>query len=340
MNKDWHDGRFHRYFTAAVTPFKEGGYDIDEEGLRKLLRYFTQPQYVEAGMGIIINPEAGELFYMSREEKRRAVQIAVEEVGGKVPLFAGAIDLRAEDTVQVAKDAKEEGVDGIFLMPPIGTADLTTSWNAEKYPEVWVELAKAIDTEVNLPMIAHPVANFNANYGIGVPLPTVKKMCEEIPNIVGWKMIYTWEAWKRVAKYLRSLENNVAVLASSARAFHEGLASDLMDGTVSGSFNYALEPMMEHIKAFQEHDFYRAKAIWQAGLSDLHAYVYEEHARLHTRYKTAVWIRGLISHPFMRPPMTKPKKIEAITLRNLLHAAGLSVIGQAEFDEVLAKLLD
>ena len=83
--------QYDRMYVAIVTPHKDGTYDPDEGQLRKLLRFFLQPEYVEAGIGIIINPEAGEIFYLNREEARKNVQIAVDEIQGKVPLFAGAI---------------------------------------------------------------------------------------------------------------------------------------------------------------------------------------------------------------------------------------------------------
>ena len=63
---------------------------------------------------VVINPAAGELPYLSREEKRRNVEIAVECCGDKVPVFAAVLDLRTEDAVRVAFDAKLAGADGIF----------------------------------------------------------------------------------------------------------------------------------------------------------------------------------------------------------------------------------
>ena len=92
-----------RLYCAVALPYKPGTYDIDQDALRKFLRYFMQPKFVDAGGGIVINPEAGEVFYLSREEKRRNVEIAVEECGGKVPVFAGVIAPTTKDTVQDAR---------------------------------------------------------------------------------------------------------------------------------------------------------------------------------------------------------------------------------------------
>ena len=62
----------------------------------------------------------------------------------------------------------------------------------------------------------------------------------------------------------------------------------------------------------------------------------EEHCRatdmgrLHIRYKTATWLRGLIPSPFMRAPMPKPKQEEIDTLYRLLAALDLPVIDLKE----------
>ncbi|MBI3076159.1 MAG: dihydrodipicolinate synthase family protein [Deltaproteobacteria bacterium] len=319
--------RFDRLFVAVVTPFEENSFDVDEDRLRRLLRYYLQPRYAEAGIAIVINPEAGEVFYLTREEKIRNVRIAVEECRGRVPLFAGAIDLRTDDTVRVAVDAKKEGVDGIFVIPPLGAIDITTSWNAEKYPEVWIDQVKAIDEAVNLPLVAHPVASPSMAYGVGFPRDATVRMCREVPNMVGWKMTYNWDGYRTVGRALRNLDRHVAILGAPAVYFHEALASDLFDGTVTGSFNYALESMIDHIVAWRDGDVKKATAIWNDGLAELHEYIYSDYSRLHVRYKVATWLRGLITHPLMRPPMPRPLRAEVQAIRDLLVKAGLPVIG-------------
>jgi dihydrodipicolinate synthase/N-acetylneuraminate lyase len=313
-------------------------YAIDEPALRKLLQYFMKPKFVEAGGAIIINPEAGELFALRRQEKRRNVEITLEECGGKVPIFAGVIDINTEDAVKVAIDAKEVGADGLFLMPPIGSQDISTTWNAEKYPEVFVDMAKAEVEAVDLPAIVHPVGSPSAAFGIGLPLNATLMMCKEIPNIVGWKMTYSYPGTFIIAKELRKLDHHVGILRSAARFFHENLATDYFDGTVTGSFNYAMEPMIDHIQAWKKKDLDEACRIWKAGLAELHEYVYADYSRLHIRYKIATWLRGLIPLPFLRPPMPKPRKEEVMALRDLIEKSGISLIPKKDSDWIMSKL--
>lgn len=129
--------KYDRLYVTIVTPYKDdGSLDVDESQLRKFLQYFLQKKFLDAGVGIIINPEAGELFYLTREEKLRNLQITLEEVKGRVPVFSGVCQPTTAGTVQEAVDAKKAGADGIFAMPAIGALDVTTAWDSTKYPEV------------------------------------------------------------------------------------------------------------------------------------------------------------------------------------------------------------
>jgi len=332
-----YERKYDRLFAAVVTPYKEDG-EVDEAAMRKFLQYFMQPKFVNAGGGILINPEAGEIFYLSRKEKRRNVEIAMEECGGKIPVFAGVADLTTKDSVSVAVDAKEVGANGIFLIPPMGTVDISGGWKSITYPEVWLDMAKAQVEAVDLPAISHPVTSATKEFAFGLPLGPTLQMCKEIPNIIGWKMTYSYEGSRIIANALRSLDRHVAILAASGNFFHEYLATGYFDGTVSGSFNYAMEPMIDHINAWRDKDIDRARHIWHSGLAELHNYIYDGDVRLHIRYKAAAWLRGLIPNPFSRPPLPKPRKEEILTLGLLLNKAGISVIEQDVVNKLVKEL--
>jgi 4-hydroxy-tetrahydrodipicolinate synthase len=337
MTQDRFSTKFDRLYIALVTPYRKDG-KVDESALRKLLQYFMQPKFKDAGGGIIINPAAGDVYYLSREEKRRNVEIAVEECGRKVPIFAGISALTPDDGVKLAKDAKEAGADGLFLCPPMGLSDITLSWDANKYPEVWLDMAKAEVEAVDLPAITHPNAPSFGPFGSGLPLEPTLRMCREIPNIVGWKMIYSYDSSLVIARALRGLDRHVAILSATAKVFHENLATGYFDGSVTGSFNYAMEPMVDHINAWKRRNLNEACRIWENGLRDLQYYIYSEFTRLHVKYKAATWLRGLIPLPFMRPPVPKPKKEEILALRGFLTKLGLKLIPESDVNRVLKSL--
>ena len=316
-----------RLFIAMVNPWKANTYELDEPALRKLVKYFLQLGERDR-IGLIVNPEAGEIFYLSREEKARIVRIVLDEVRGRVPVVAGVLDVTTEGTLAVAQDVKRLGADGVFVMPPIGAIDITTSWNPVAYPEVWLDEIKAIDEVCDLPILAHPVGAATMAYGIGIPEETTLAICDAVPNMVGWKMTYNWEGWKRVGRSLRKRDPSVTVLGACAALFHEALSCNLLDGTVTGSFNYAMEPMLDHIRAFRDGKHKEALAVWEGGLGELQEWMYSDLSRLHVRYKIATWLRGLVPHPYMRPPMPAPRQEEIAKLASLMRAAKLEVLSE------------
>ena len=330
--------KWDRIYTAVVVPYKSGTFEVDYDAYRKLIRYFLQPKFVDAGGGIIVNPEAGEIFYLSYEEKKKIVEIAVEEVAHKVPLFAGAIDVTTEGIVRDAVTAKKLGVDGIFFIPPMGSGDVTYAWNPEKYPEVWVDIAKAIDDAVHLPIIVHPTSGVSPLYGVGLPVSATLKMCKAVPNIVGWKMTYNYTGWKTVAEGLRTLDHHVAILGAPSDLWHVFLLLELFDGTVNGGMNYGMETMIDHIQAWKRNDLAEARRIWNSGLQKLNDFVYADYARLHVRYKIGAWLRGFVPEPFMRPPQPRAKAEEIKELAALLKGVGQELISDKEIKKVLAKL--
>lgn len=314
----------HRRYVAALLPF-DGNMKVDEQGYRKFIRHFADnPRFQKQG-GICVNPEAGEIFYMTREEKRRVLEIAMEEAHGKLPIIAGTWALTTDEMVETAKDVKALGADGIFVTPPGGAQDVTSCWDADAYPEIWGDTIKAQDRAVDLPIVTHPVSGSDFPFFPGLPVKATLDLCREIPNIVGWKMTYMYDGFKIVANGLRGLDRPVAVMGALASRFHEYRANDLFDGTLSGFWNFALEPMMDHLEAWDEGNYPEAAKVWQSGLCRLHEYI-ADMGRLHIRYKTAAWLAGLIPSPFMRAPMPKPKQQEIETIYKLLQAAGIPTI--------------
>jgi 4-hydroxy-tetrahydrodipicolinate synthase len=329
---------FHNLFVPTVLPFSEGGYDIDEAALRRYLNRLVEDERAAQGVGIVINSEAGELVYLSRDEARRTVEVAVEVCGGRVPVVAGVAALRPEAMIEVARDAKDAGVDGLMLLPPMGAVDVSVGWNTVRYPEVWTDVAAVVDAAVDMPLIMHPVTNMTPEFGPGFPVGGVLKMVEEIENVVAWKMTYSWQGWRVVAAALRQFERNIALLGSGARYFHEAIASGILDGALSAALNYSLDAHLEHIAAYRSGSVEAALAVWDGGLRQLQEFVFAEPSRLHVRTKIGAWIAGNVPHPLMRPPMPKPFLDECERIRSLMVAAGCPVIEEEQFRAGLAEV--
>uniref|UniRef100_A0A7V4JPL0 4-hydroxy-tetrahydrodipicolinate synthase n=1 Tax=Thermodesulfobacterium geofontis TaxID=1295609 RepID=A0A7V4JPL0_9BACT len=97
---------------ALVTPFKNG--EIDETSLRNLIRWHLQ----EGTHGILVLGTTGEAVTIDFEERKRVMEIALEEAKGKVPLIAGTGTNDTQKVLKYTKLAEEMGFDAALIVTP------------------------------------------------------------------------------------------------------------------------------------------------------------------------------------------------------------------------------
>ena len=103
-------------FPALVTPFTTGGSavtSIDEAAYRELIRYVLP--HVD---GMVPCGTTGEFSYMTLEERKRAVEICLDEVNGQVPVVAGTGCQSTRETVALTEWARDAGVSGALVVAP------------------------------------------------------------------------------------------------------------------------------------------------------------------------------------------------------------------------------
>src|SRR2546428_8936583 len=98
---------------------------IDEPAYRNHLRWLADTRGVT---GIVANGHAAEVSSLSREERTRALAIALDEVGTRCPVVAGVYSDGTQEAVALARDAKAEGAAGDLGLAPT----LFTSGGQEK----------------------------------------------------------------------------------------------------------------------------------------------------------------------------------------------------------------
>jgi dihydrodipicolinate synthase/N-acetylneuraminate lyase len=327
---------YDRMFVASVTPYKPGTEDIDFTAFRNYMRYWAQPKFVGAGGAMLASPEAGEAFYLTQQEKLQLADIALEELGDKTIVFSGVMQTTTRGCIEEAKALKRAGVHGLFLMPPIGTIDVVAAWDPNKNPEVWIDMLKAIADAVDLPVIIHPTGG----KFFAMPREAGMKIVDSVPQIVGYKMIT--DDFNAMAKSLRAYtKRHVAILPAGAANMHPAIMDGYFDGTVSGSWNYAMEPTVAAIVAARdEKNPAKAKAMWDDGLLELHRAVTDSTLgyRLHAAYKLCTWLRGLIPSPFLRAPQRRLPIEQLVELRDKLKGAHLEVISDSAIKKAYPQL--
>ncbi|NWJ25180.1 dihydrodipicolinate synthase family protein [Rhizobium sp. RM] len=104
--------RFKGLSAFPITPAEENG-RVDAEAFSALLERLVAAEVDSVG----ILGSTGSYMYLSREEKRRAVETAASVVKGKRTLMAGVGALRTDEAVTLAKDAEAAGADALLLAP-------------------------------------------------------------------------------------------------------------------------------------------------------------------------------------------------------------------------------
>ena len=102
-----------------ITPADADG-RVDVAAVRRLVRRLADA-WVDS-IGLL--GSTGTYAYLSRAERRRAIEAAVDEAAGRVPVMAGVGALRTDEAVALARDAKAAGA-GAGLLAPVSYTPLT-----------------------------------------------------------------------------------------------------------------------------------------------------------------------------------------------------------------------
>ncbi|VWC76691.1 dihydrodipicolinate synthase [Burkholderia lata] len=104
-----------------ITPIDESG-RVDTSALRGLVARLRDAKVDSIGL----LGSTGSYVYLTREERRRALEAAIDEVGKQVPIVVGIGALRTDDAVKLAQDAKSIGA-SVGLLAAVSYAPLTES---------------------------------------------------------------------------------------------------------------------------------------------------------------------------------------------------------------------
>ncbi len=100
-------------YAVVCTPFTENE-ELDEATLRRHIRFLLDARV----HGIVPTGSTGEFASLSEAERKRVVDIAIDEVKGKVPVVVGAAAVSTRDTIMYALYAEKAGADGVMIVPP------------------------------------------------------------------------------------------------------------------------------------------------------------------------------------------------------------------------------
>jgi len=222
---------------AMVTPLTSDG-KINVESLRKLTNHL-----IDGGVhGLFPVGSQGEFYALTFEEKKRTIEVVVEEARGRVPVYAGTGAITTREAISLTKMAESAGASAVSVVTPF----FIRPTEAELM-EYYVAIAKA----TRLPILLY---NNVARTGVNISADFVVR-ASKVDNIVGVKdssgdMTLT-------AEYIRRAGETFSVLAGRDTLIYGTLCYG-GKGAIAATANVAPKMIVEIYEAFKAGDMKRS----------------------------------------------------------------------------------
>lgn len=155
---------------AIVTPFNADE-SVNYDKLDEMIDYHCN----HGTDSIIICGTTGESSTLSEEEHMDCIKFAIERVKGRVPVIAGTGSNSTYTTIEMSREAVEDGADGLLIVTPYYNK-CTQAGLAAHY--------KAVAKEAKAPIILYSVAS---RTGVNIAPETVAELHKSTDNIVAIK---------------------------------------------------------------------------------------------------------------------------------------------------------
>jgi 4-hydroxy-tetrahydrodipicolinate synthase len=295
---------------AVILPF-DSEFGIDEEAFRSHLRDVVGVDGVSA---IAVNAHSTETHGLSFDEQKKVLEIAVDEVGDRVPVICGVSAGGSLEGAALARQAAACGAKGLLVLP----ANVFSKNNPQPLQVVlnhFRTIAQASDLSIivfNYPMP-----------GIGYSTDTLVRLAEEIPQIVAIKDLCGHPTQhERNVRALHGLKRRFSVLTSH----NTWMMSSLVlggDGLLSGSGSVIADLQVQLFRAIQDKDLARAQAVNDRIWPVAEAFYADPSIDIVNRSKEALVLLGRQKHAYVRPPLVKLSDKEIARIRQALIRAGL-----------------
>jgi 4-hydroxy-tetrahydrodipicolinate synthase len=302
--------RFSGVMPANILPFT-ADLSIDEPAYRRHLRWLADTRGVT---GIVANGHASEVSSLDREERKRSLAIALDEIAGRCPVIAGVYSDGTAEAVELARDARAAGAAGILLFPPT-----VFMWGAQGKPDMVLRHVGEVASGAGLPII---VFEYPPASGIGYAPETLARLAE-IPQVAGVK---DWSneivAFERNLRALRATGRPVAMLSAFTMSL---MATFLLgaDGAISGMGSVTADLQAELFEACGKGDLDGARRLNDRLDPLVRVFYAPPFVDMHNRMKEALVLLGRIPAAHVRPPLTPVSPAEREAIRHALVVSGL-----------------
>lgn len=290
--------------TALITPFTRGG-ALDEAAIKRLAR-----RQIDAGVHFLVPcGTTGETPTLSEVERRRVVELVVDEAAGKVPVLAGAGGYDTREVAHAARQMQNAGAAGLLSVTP---------YYNKPTPEGLVQHFTAIADATPLPIILY---NVPGRTGCNIDAATCA-MLASIPTVIGVK-----EASGNIQQMIeicKAVPADFLVMSGD-----DALTLPLMAvggrGIISVASNEIPREMVQMVEAAERGDYAAARAVHtRIVLLMLGNFVESNPGPV----KFAMAAMGLCEEVF-RLPMVTPRPASQQKILDILKELGLPLAAGA-----------
>lgn len=284
-------------YTALVTPFKNG--KVDEKTFQSLVEW-----QIKSGVhGLVPCGTTGESATLTKEERKRVVQLCVEAAGRKVPVMAGTGSNSTDKAIELTKSAKEAGADSVLIVTPY--------YNRPSQEGLYRHY-KAIHDAVDIPIILYNVPSRTA---VDISNETIAKLAG-LRNIIGIK-----DASGNLARLspLRAEAGQEFIQLSGDDVTTVGFSAMGGRGCISVTANVAPKKCTKVQEALLEGNYKKALQLHDT-LVDLHEAMFCESSPAPAKYALSLMNKCSAE---VRLPLTKPSAAACRIIRDALLGAGV-----------------
>src|SRR6202167_3357425 len=299
----------HGVIPAVLLPF-DNDLAIDEANFRKHLRDVTSAEGLSA---VTINAHSTEVASCSFDEQRRVLDIAQDEIGGRLPIVNGIWADGSIEAARIAHMAEEGGASALLVFPP-------APFTLQQSSAMAFEHFKRIAGASSLPIIVfqYPLAT-----GQGYPRDTLMKMVEQVPTI---RAIKDWAGnvpqHEMHIRELQSLPRPVNVLTTHSAWLLSSLVLGC-NGLLSGSGSVIPDLQSALFQAVKANDLAAARRLNDRIHPLARVFYADPWAGMHNPMKEARVLLGRLPRAVVRPPLVKLGRAEVDRIRAALVEAGL-----------------
>jgi 4-hydroxy-tetrahydrodipicolinate synthase len=284
---------FYGSITALVTPFD--GETLDETGFRAFVKW----QIEQGTHGLVPGGTTGEAPVLNDAERRRIIEICLEEAGDNIPVIAGAGSSVTAKSCTMAKDAKALGADAVLVAAPY--------YNKPSQEGIYAHFAAI--AEVGIPVILYNVPGRTA---VDISVQTMGRLAA-LEMIVGVKDA-TADMGRIADQRAECGADFVQLSGDDFSAL--GFAAHGGKGCISVTSNVAPGLCAQMQNALKNNDYDKACAINDA-LQILHRALFADANPAPVKY--ALSTMGMIQ-PTLRLPMTEASESARKAVREALKS--------------------